>query len=342
MSSNTRHSIKDIARENGVSITTVSFVLNGKAREKKISVAVTNKILDYIKKINYRPNPIAQSLRTGKSKIIVCMVEDISNNFFSRFARMIEDLAYKKGYKVLFCSNENDDVKSVELINLFKERGVDGYIIVPSSGIEKTVKQLIDENIPVVLFDRYFPDLESSFVVVNNKESSFEATKHLIKNGFKKIGFITTDVEQTQMTDRCLGYKEALLKSDLKECVLQVSLNEMDRDGGKSKIEEFLKQNQQLDAIFFATNYLAISAIKVIKEHYPDYLINKGIISFDDIGFFDIYSPTISAISQPLKQITEKLMSIILNQLKVDGKKTHTKTILKTKLIVRESSQKRQ
>ena len=101
---NKKISIKDIASELGVSVTTVSFVLNNKAEEKRISKEVTKKVLAYVEKVNYKPNSLAQSLRTGQSKILVFMVEDISNLFFAQLARLIEDLAYKKGYKVLFCS----------------------------------------------------------------------------------------------------------------------------------------------------------------------------------------------------------------------------------------------
>ena len=103
-----RPSIKDIASKLNVSVTTVSFVLNGKAKEMRISDEVTQKILDYIEEVKYTPNSLAQSLRTGKSNIIVFMVEDISNPFFARLARIIEVIADQKGYKVIFCSNENN------------------------------------------------------------------------------------------------------------------------------------------------------------------------------------------------------------------------------------------
>ncbi|MEE3147960.1 MAG: LacI family DNA-binding transcriptional regulator, partial [Bacteroidota bacterium] len=132
-----RPSIKDIAKALNVSITTISFVLNGKGEERKISKEVIKKIEDYVEEINYRPNQVAQSLRTGKSKILVFMVEDIGNRFFAKIARIIEDIAYEKGYKVLFCSNENNDKRSRELIRVFHERQVDGFLIIPSPGIKK-------------------------------------------------------------------------------------------------------------------------------------------------------------------------------------------------------------
>ena len=116
-----RPSLKDIAKRLDVSVTTVSFILNGKGKEKKISDEVINRVLAYVDEIKYRPNYVAKSLRTGKTKILVFMVEDIGNYFFARLARIIEDLAYEKDYKVIFCSNENKDQRSRELINIFYE-----------------------------------------------------------------------------------------------------------------------------------------------------------------------------------------------------------------------------
>ncbi|WP_111307271.1 LacI family DNA-binding transcriptional regulator [Confluentibacter sediminis] len=338
---NKRYSIKDIAAANGVSVTTVSFVLNGKAQEKKISEAVTNKILKYAKKINYKPNHTAQSLRTGKSKIIVFMVEDISNYFFAKLARIMEDIAYKKGYKVLFCSHENNDEKSIDLIDLFKDTQIDGYIIIPSPGIKSKIEELIEEGIPVILFDRYFPELDTNYVVVNNKEASYNATRHLIDNKFKNIGFILTDVEQTQMIDRLEGYKEAIFEAGLEENIIKISRQDIHLTDGakKSSIQGFLEKTPDLDALYFATNYLALSGLKVLNENFPDYINKLGIITFDDLDFFEIYRPSISAVSQPFTEIAQTLMSLMLSLLKNDIKSSPiTQIKLKTNLIIRSSS----
>tara|TARA_R110002050_G_scaffold261165_5_gene401149 strand:- start:552 stop:1592 length:1041 start_codon:yes stop_codon:yes gene_type:complete len=339
-----RHSIKDIAKNMEVSVTTVSFVLNGKAEEKKISKAVTKKILDYVKKIKYKPNQTAQSLRTGKSKIIVFMVEDISNYFFAKLARIMEDIAYKKGYKVLFCSNENNDEKSIDLIDLFKDRQIDGYIIIPSEGIKSKIEELIDERLPVILFDRYFPELDTNYVVVDNKEASYNATKHLIDNNFQHIGFVTTDVQQTQMMDRLNGYKEAINEAGLEENIIKTSLQDVNitNGGEENNIKKFLEKTPQLDALYFATNYLALRGLKVLNEDFPDYINKLGIITFDDLDFFEIYRPTISAVSQPFSEIAQTLMNLMLSLLKNDIKASSiTQIKLKTNLVIRNSSQKR-
>ncbi len=334
-----RNSIKGIAAELGVSVTTVSFVLNGKAKEKRISEAVTKKILDYIELIGYRPNQLAQSLRTGKSKIIVFMVEDISNHFFSRLARIIEDIAYQKGYKVLFCSNENDDKKSLELIDLFKERQVDGFMIVPSPGIQDKIAALKAEKIPVVLCDRYFPDLDIDHVIIDNEKASYCACEHLIKNNFKNIALITTDVRQTQMLGRLEGYKKAMAAYQLPTNVLILPYKEKTTLQGKESITKFFYENPDLDAAFFTTNYLTKNGLAVIKESFPNALNKMGIVTFDDNELFTIYTPTITAVSQPLEEMAKELMKTMLALLKNPKvAQPPKKIVLKAKLVVRESS----
>lgn len=332
-------SIKDIAEALGISITTVSFILNGKAREKRISEELTKKVEAYIEEVGYKPSHLAQSLRLGKSKVIVFMVEDISNQFFASIARLIEEKAYKNGYKIIYCSTDNDDEKANELINTFRTRSVDGFIITPTPGLQPTIKSLLDEELPLVLFDRWMPDLDTSYVIVENRSSAREATHHLISQGCKNIGFITVDSDQSQMIDRMEGFQEAIDRSDTKAFVLKVPSSAFVKALIAQKIQEFLAQNPQLEGLFFATNYLAfegLAAITNLKKKIPQEL---RVISFDDHYFFNLYQPGITAIEQPLELIADKLMESMLCQLdKEPSKRVLLKTVLPNSLHVRGSS----
>lgn len=333
-----RPSIKDIAAALNVSVTTVSFVLNGKAKEMRISEEVTQKILDYASKINYTPNLLAQSLRTGKTNIIVFMVEDISNPFFAKLARIIEIIAYQEGYKVIFCSNENQDDKTKELINIFLDRKVDGYIIIPSPGSERKIKSLMDMGIPVVLFDRYFPGLEANMVVINNEESSFNATQHLIENNFREIAFVTIEAPQTQMQDRLRGYSRAVNAAGLTENILLLPYREKEKTDLKKKLVTYLNDHPQVDAIFFSTNYLTQRGLLILKEEFPDKINELGLLTFDDNTFFEIFSPSITAVAQPLEEIGTKLMEVMLNLLDKSDSPSLKKLVLSAELIKRDSS----
>ena len=139
-------SIIDIAKQLNISQTTVSFVVNGKAKEKRISNELSEKVLKFVAKVGYKPNLLARSLRTGKTNMIGLMVENIANPFFANLARLIEDNAYKKGYKILYCSTDNNSTKAWDLIQLFRDRHVDGYIIAPTEAIEEDIKSLANEG----------------------------------------------------------------------------------------------------------------------------------------------------------------------------------------------------
>lgn len=333
--------IGDIARHLNISVTTVSFILNGKAREKRISDELAEKVLKYVKEVNYSPNQLAQSLRTGKTNLIGLIVENISNPFFANVARLIEENAYKKGFRIIYCSSENNTAKARELIKVFRERKIDAYIITPTTGTEEDVKALLQENLSVVLFDRYFPDLPTNYVVVDNFQSTYNAIIHLIKQGYQRIAFITLKSDQTQMNDRLDGYKKAIKENHLKNCTNKILFQENNHDYIEH-ITQFLQKEKTVDAVFFATNYLGISGLEAIKNLNKKIPLDIGVVSFDDHELFRLYSPSITAIAQPIEEISRQLIHILLKDIETgkEGKEIK-KIVLPANLIVRESSLKK-
>jgi len=330
-------SIKDIAAHLNISITTVSFILNGKAKENRISEKLTKKVLSYIEKVGYQPSQLAQSLRTGKSKILVFMVEDISNYFYSSVARKMEEKAFSTGYKIIFCSTDDDLKRAQELIQVFRGRQVDGYIITAPIGLEEDIKEIMDEGLPVVLFDRYFPELDTSHVVINNSTATYNAIIELINNGYKNIGFITLDSQQTQMKDRYNGYDMAIKEHKLTNYTKAIPYGDVGTDEVERKIAAFVEEEHpELDALFFSTNYLTISGLAALKSLDKVVPEDLAIIAFDDNELFKLYSPPISAIAQPVEELSNKLMEVILSQLK--GNKTIEKVELPVNYINRGSS----
>jgi LacI family transcriptional regulator len=331
-------SIIDIAKQLEISPTTVSFVLNGKAKEKRISDELVERVLKHVEKVGYKPNALAQSLRTGKTKIIGLMVENISDPFFSSIARLIEEKAYESGYKIIYCSTDNNPEKTKELIRMFSDRKVDGYIIAPSEGIEDDVMALIDNGFPVVLFDRFFPKYSTDNVIIDNYQSTYNAVAHLVEKGFKNIAFITLDSLQTQMQDRLRGYEDAIADRKLNHHLKEISFNQS-QENTLRHIKAFLELRNDIDAVLFATGYLAISGLRAMKQlnlKMPDDL---AIVAFDDYDFFELHSPSISAISQPIEEISEKLITILLNKLNApSNSKNNQSVVLPASLVIRDSS----
>lgn len=332
-----RVSIKDIAKQLNISITSVSFVINGRAKEKNISDALTKKVLDLVAELNYQPNTLATSLRTGKTRIIGFLVDDISEPFFSGIAKRIDEIASELGYKILFSSTRNDTKKAIELLQIFKDRHVDGYIMALPEGLEDEVKKLIATDAPVVLFDRYVQDVASDYVIVNNRDSTAQATAHLIDNGYQNIAFITIDSNQQQMLDRLSGYEETIAKHKLRSFVKKINYS-----GSATSIKEmaeFLEANKDLDAVIFSANYISLDGLRTLRAMKLRIKKDLAVVSFDDFEILEFCDPPVTAIAQPLEAIAEHIMKVLMDRLKAaSNDKKYNEVVVPTVFNIRESS----
>lgn len=331
-------SLKELAKIVGVSPTTVSFVLNGKSKEMRISEELADRIMQTAKDISYKPNNIAVALRTGQTKIIGLIVEDIANSFFSNLAKTIEDEANFYGYKVVYCSTENDDKKGQELINMLSQQRVDGYLIAPTAGMLENVKGLLSANMPLVLIDRYFEKLSSPYVVVDNFDGIVNGVTHLVKKGYKKIGFVTVDSNLVQMTDRQNAFIETVKKHGIfknKQQILKLDFSSSKKDA-VDKIKIYLVK-EKLDAVVFATNYVGINGLQAIKELKLNIPKDLAVVCFDDNELFDLCTPTITAIQQPVEEIAKAAVKILMGELGVIKKAIKKQVRISTKMIYRES-----
>ncbi|WP_316802081.1 LacI family DNA-binding transcriptional regulator [Pedobacter nototheniae] len=332
--------IKDIASQLNVSITTVSFVINGKAKEKNISDALAKRVMDLVEKLDYQPNALAKSLRTGKTMILGFLVDDISEPFFSGIARFIDEKASEMGYKILFSSTRNDKKKALELLQIFKDRHVDGYIIALPEGLEGEISKLIESNQPVVLFDRYVPELKSDYVVIDNQGSTYEATQHLIGNGYQNIGFITIESDQQQMVDRLAGYEQAINENNLPIHIKK--LNYIDSADSIRQMAQFFNTEEGLDAVIFAANYICMDGLRTFRQMEINILEDLAVVSFDDFELLEFCNPPVTAIAQPVEAIAERIMKTLLSKLNSDKRSSsYTESVLPAILNIRGSSSKK-
>jgi LacI family transcriptional regulator len=333
-------SIKDIAKAVGVSPSTVSFTLNGKARQQRISDDLSDRILKTAEELGYHPNRVAVGLRTGKSKTIGLIVENISNNFFSTLAKTIEDEARKFGYNVVFCSTENNAAKGRELIQLLYNQQVDGYLITPAKGMEADIKMLLSRKKPIVLMDRYFNDINVPHVVVDNYSGMKEGIEYLIRSGFRRIGFVTVDMDLQQINERTQAYQDALAEQNIrlrKSDILRLDYN-LTKQESVVLIKKFIKQQKDLDVIVFATNYLGIYGLLGLKELELTIPQDIHVVSFDDHDIFELYSPGITVIKQPVESIARNAVDILIGELGHTNTAESSKVQLKTELIIRGSA----
>lgn len=330
--------IKDIATEAEVSISTVSFVINGKGEKMGISAAVIKKVQDVAEKLNYRPSMIATSLRTGKTRSIGLIVEDISNQFFSDLARVIEDEAKNIDYRVFYCSTGDDDERSEELIHSLLQANVDGFIITPTQNLEEKIDLLLKLKKPVVLVDRYFPGQRVSHVVMDNYEAANSATKFLISKGFKNIAVVNNTSEMIQMKLREDGYRDALKEAGIYDQSLVLHMEYHSNEEARiASIVNFVKKNTQIDAVLFLTNYMGLTGLQAFKDMGIKIPQDIAVISFDDHDSFKLHTPTITVIAQPIEDIAIKSIQLLMSQMTDMEAFDVEKSLKKGRLIVRES-----
>jgi len=335
-------SLNDIAQHLGVSKTLVSFVLNGRGKEFRISDDICQKVIDTAKELNYQPNRIAQGLRTGKTKTIGLIIADIANPFFGKLGREIEREAASHGYHVIFCSSDENTEKSKQQIAMLQQSQVDGYIISPTIDSEEQIRALVRSRVPLVLIDRYFEDIDCNYIVVDNLDAAYCATKHLLSLGRKRIANITINLNLVNMKERTEGYKMALADQgiDVDEDLIKVLPFSHDNTDVSQAIHELIgdKNDMKADAILFSTSKIGVMGIECITAlglKIPD---DVAVVSFDNVDAYKICVSPVTVVGQPLQEIGEKAVEILLNEISLPkGTSKIQKLKLKTEFIIRKS-----
>lgn len=338
MSKYKKISLKDVADELNVSKTLVSIVLNGKAKQYRISEEMTKKVIAVAKKMNYTPNLIAQNLRGGKTLLIGLIVSDISNPFFSTIARIVENKANSLDYTVVFGSSDENYENTEILIDVLLNKGVDGLIIVPCDGSEKLIEKLQKIHLPIVLIDRYFKDLEVSFSCLNNAKATELATQHLIDEGYKNISLIAYKSELSNILDRISGYENTMEKEGLKNniCIKKVTIANPKADTYKA-INQLVNKTQT-EAIIFATNTISVHGLFCLNELKINIPNDIAVVCFDGNDAFDLFYSPITYIEQPVNEIAEEAINILFDKIKTGEQNKKSMVILDPKLIIRASS----
>lgn len=326
-------SIKDIAKKVGVSPSLVSFVLNGKQEKYRVNAQVAQKIKEIAQEMDYKPNPIAKSLRKGRSNTIGVILSDISNPSFANIAKEIERTAEKYDYAALFTSSDEDSSRAENLVNNMIYRGVSGIIMVPCEGSEDLVKSIIQNNIPLVLLDRYFPKTATSYVCLDNRKAGADITSYLISKGYKKIGMIAYGQDLQHMKDRISGFLDTMESSGLSHYASVRYVNH--KKIGEScavAVSELLELN--VEAMLFATNSIGVNCLGHLLQKGIKIPEEMGVFGFDGGEAFDFFRPELSFLKQPLEEMSEAVTEMIIRYIE-NGKSTTEQLLFPGKLIIR-------
>lgn len=313
------------------------MVLNGRGEEYGISLRVINKVKRIAKELNYKPNRLARSLRIGSTKIIGLIVIDIANKFHSKLSRSIEDCAAEKGYRVMVCSSDEMDNKFSEWVDELVDNKVAGLIIAPTTDAKAKILELKRSNYPFVLVDRYFPQIETDYVGIDNFKASYDAVTYLLQQGYRKIGIISFKPDLYHMKQRIEGYKEALKKSGIrveKRLIRIISYESIDMQV-KQNVKSLVRE-ENVRAILFVSNRIGIYGLECLYELKVRIPLDVAVICYDDNEFFPLMNPPITAIAQPIKEMGKATVDLLISRLE-NGRTDFRQEILEPSFIVRES-----
>lgn len=336
--------IKDIARALNLSTSTVSRALRD---SYEINPETKKTVLEYAMKMHYRPNPIALSLKENRSRSIGVIVPEIANNFFAQVINGIEEVAYNSGYHVvIFQSHESREREEINLDHLVS-RKVDGILTSVSTFSQDIshFSSLAERGLPIVFIDRV-PEEEKTFkVVANNYKGSYDATRHLLEYGSRKIAHITSPRHLSITRERLNGYKEALAEFGIEFNEKYVKYCEH----GGMKTEEILEAAQELidmedrpDAIFAASDRITTGTMAVIHDNNLRIPEDIALVGFTNIAVAELLNPPLTTIVQPAVEMGQTAMQLLVDMIE-NPKKEFDFGLRKldTTLVVRRSSLKK-
>lgn len=332
--------IRDVAREAGVSVTLVSFVMNAKmGKDGRLDCPVNpdtaERVLQVAKRLGYRRNNAAASLRSGRSHSIAVIVSDIANPFYAEICRNIENIAYKDGYTVIFASSEESPQKLSHLVETMVDYNVEGLIVAPCLGGEPALARALSIGIPTVLIDRDMPGEEFGRVLIDNVDAGKMATKYLIHQGFGKIEMLTYKSGVTSLTDRETGYGLAMDEAGLKD---EIRIHKIDYEAEAAKkdaIDVFRDAARRgVEAFILPTKRIAMygfNALNVLGLSMPK---DFSFVCFDESDVYELNKPVVPHIIQPLSEIAFKSFELL--QKMIDNKVTEEEktSLLNVKLVL--------
>ena len=333
--------IKDIAKELGLSTSTVSRALRD---SYEISQETKKIVLEYAEKINYRPNPIAVSLKERRTRSLGIIVCEIANSFFSQVIDGIESVAYSKGYNVTFLQSHESFEKEKLSLEYLASRSVDGLLISVSTETQdfSHLEKLFNRGLPIVFFDRIIDKIDTYKVIINNYQAAHDAISHLTERGYKRIAYIANSKYLTLTKDRLKGYEDVLNNNNIpvnEDYIKYCSHGGMVNDEVEKALDELFSLEQKPDAIFAASDKLTTGCLHYFKNHNIKIPNDVALVGFSNNVNSDLFYPPLTVLKQPAFEMGEQATHFLLDL--IESKRPIAKyetMILETSLIVREST----
>ena len=303
-------SIKDVAREAGVWIATVSRVLND---IDVVNEETKKKVLEAIKKLGYRPNIVARSLKTHRTRTVGILVPDISNQIYPEIVRGAEDVANIYKYNVMLCNSDLDLEKEKEYLRVLKEKMVDGVLYMSSSLGEETLNLINELDLKTVLVENDEQNGKFPSVTIDNEKATYEATNHLIDKGMKNIAFIGVEGDlNNAWGKRYKGYQAALKDAGIEMKEELTYFKNLKVKTGYDAILAMLENGQKIEGIICASDEIAMGAINALRDKGIKVPEEVSVIGFNDIDLAHVFYPKLTTVSQPMYDMGSIAMRMLI------------------------------
>lgn len=329
-------SIKDVAKEAGVSIATVSRVLND---VDVVNEETKKKVLKAIDKLGYRPNIVARSLKTQRTKTVGIIIPDISSPFYPEIVRGAEDVSNIYDYNMILCNTDLDSEKEMEYLRVLREKMVDGVLYM-SSSLKSNILELINKlQIPMVMVETTSDKGNIPSITINNEKAALDAVNYLVKNGSKKIAYIGTHKDEINASAiRYKGYAAGLKQNNLtfdENIVYFGGLKARDGYEGMKKILSYTK----VDGVFCGSDEIAMGAINLLREKSIKVPEDVNVIGFDNIYSAATFYPKLTTVAQPMYDMGSvgmRMLIKVINKQELEERNY----VLKHEIIERDSCKK--
>ncbi len=327
-------SMNEVAKRAGVSIATVSRVLNN---SDSVNEETRAKILKAIKELKYQPSRVAKRLRSKSvsSNLLGVLIPDIQNPFYVDVLRGIEDVAYKNNYAIIMCNYGQDEKKEILYLDILKSESIDGLVAAPVNENDFRLKDIIKNGLPVVCVDRGLTGIDVDIVWVNNEESSYNAVSYLVKLGYKRIAYISglSSIPSSRMREA--GYRRALENSKMLVPEL-IKYGNSSYESGLTLCAELLNMKNPPDAIFTGNNLITLGALETIHKLKKEIPKDVAVIGFDDMFWSSSLNPPLTAVRQPAYEIGKRAGELLIQRIN-DPQRPCIQMTLNAELMIRSS-----
>lgn len=325
--------IRDVARQAGVSTTTVSHVIN---ETRFVDPETEERVRQAIAQLGYRRNMLARSLRRQETHTIGLLVPDNSNPFFAEVARVIEDAGFAQGYSVILCNSDLSEAKQAAYLDVLLSKRVDGLLLVSSVAQPGPLEQIRAAGVPVVVVDRDVGDLPVDQVMVANDDGGYLAGDYLLRLGHRTIGCITGLHDETPSSGRVLGFQRALAAAGVPLAAEAVVRGNERYAGGEAAMAELLQRDLGLSAVFVFNDVMAIGALSALRRAHVPVPDQVSVIGFDDIVQAAAMVPALTTIAQPVTALGQVSVRLLFERIR-QPQRPPSRVALPTHLVERES-----